>query len=144
MSFFTSSENKSIHVFLSFKTEEKDFAEQLKSALDQKGYVVWWQEEIQCGEEWHGEIDKAVSDAAAIVVLWSKKSILSPWVRHEASQAIVRGVYTPVRIEPMTIGSPYDRIQATDLFDWHGESSHPGLISARPDSRKSCDFSKLA
>ena len=51
----------------------------------------------------------------------------SPWVRHEASQAVVRGVYAPARIDPMRIESPYDRIQATDLINWAGDINHPGF-----------------
>src|SRR5262249_28374690 len=66
--------------------------------------------------------------AGCVIVLWSPESIKSQWVKHEASQAIARGVYTPVRLEPMEIGSPFDRIQATDLFGWSGEPGDPGLL----------------
>ena len=117
----------SAQIFLSFKTPERDCAYRLKQALDAAGFRVWWQEEIQCGQEWHGEIDLAIARAGCIVVLWSKLSMQSPWVRHEASQAIVRGVYTPVRLEPMEIERPYDRVQATDLINWSGEKDHAGL-----------------
>lgn len=117
------------HIFLSFKTEERDRAQCLKSALNSKGFEVWWQEQIQCGHEWHGEVDVAVGSAGCIVVLWSNLSIRSPWVRHEASQAIVRGVYAPARLEPMAIESPYNRIQATDLIDWDGDVNHPGFLN---------------
>ncbi len=99
----------------------------LKEALNEAGFKVWWQEEIQCGQEWHGEIDRAIVEAGAIIVLWSKQSMRSQWVKHEASQAIVRSVYAPVRIEPMEIESPYDRIQATDLIKWEGDTKHAGF-----------------
>lgn len=116
------------HVFISFKTEERQAAAQLKTALEAGGFSVWWQESIQCGREWHADIDAAILAAGCIVVLWSPASILSPWVRHEASQAVARGIYTPVRLVPMAIGSPFDRIQATDMFGWSGDSNHPGLL----------------
>jgi hypothetical protein len=119
---------RSPHIFISFKTEERVVALQLKDALEANGFAVWWQESIQCGGEWHGEIDAALQRAGCVVVLWSSLSIHSPWVRHEASQAVARGVYAPVRLEPMLIGSPFDRIQATDLFNWKGDASHPGLL----------------
>lgn len=115
------------HIFISFKTEERMAAFHLKEALNEAGFKVWWQEEIQCGQEWHGEIDKAIVEAGAIIVLWSKQSMHSQWVKHEASQAIVRSVYAPVRIEPMEIESPYDRIQATDLIKWEGDTKHAGF-----------------
>jgi hypothetical protein len=116
------------HIFISFKTEERAAAVLLKDALEAGGFSVWWQENIQCGREWHGDIDAALLSAGCIVVLWSPAAIGSPWVRHEASQAVARGVYTPVRLAPMDIGSPFDRIQATDLFNWKGEPHHPGLV----------------
>jgi TIR domain-containing protein len=116
------------HIFISFKSEEHHSAAALKVALEQGGFAVWWQEDIQCGREWHGDIDSALLSSGCVVVLWSPASIVSPWVRHEASQAVARGVYTPVRLVPMEIGSPFDRIQATDLFGWNGEPNHPGLL----------------
>jgi hypothetical protein len=70
-------------------------------------------------------MDAALSAAGCIVVLWSKESMKSPWVRHEASYAVVRGVYAPVRIERVEIESPYDRLQATDLVTWDGDTGHP-------------------
>ena len=39
---------------------------------------------------------------------------------HEASSAIDRGVYAPVRIELCNIEEPYSRIQATDILRWDG------------------------
>jgi hypothetical protein len=118
--------NPTPHIFISFKTEERDFAVRLKTVLTESGFRVWWQEEIQCGQEWHGEIDKAIEEAAAIIVLWSKRSMSSSWVKHEASQAISKRMYAPVRIEMLEIESPFNRIQATDMFNWAGDTSHPG------------------
>lgn len=60
-------------------------------------------------------------------MLWSEKSIASEWVRHEASQAIARGVYAPCRIELVKLEPPYDRIQATDLIDWNGDKTNAGF-----------------
>ncbi|MCB9250891.1 MAG: toll/interleukin-1 receptor domain-containing protein [Flavobacteriales bacterium] len=114
-------------IFISFKTSERETASMLKDALIKSDYKVWWQEEIQCGQEWHGEIDKALLQAGAIVVLWSEAALSSEWVKHEASQAIARGIYAPVRIEVVGIESPFNRIQATDLYHWNGELNAPGF-----------------
>lgn len=114
-------------VFISFKTKERVVADRLQHALGHRGYNVWWQEKLQCGQEWHGEIDAALETAGCVVVLWSNASQDSPWVKHEASQAIARGVYAPARIEALKIDSPFDRFQATDLIEWTGEDSHPGF-----------------
>jgi hypothetical protein len=115
------------HVFISFKTEERDTASKFRLKLVSLGYKVWWAEDLQCGQEWHGEIDKAIEEAGAIIVLWSFKSYRSPWVKHEASEAMAKNVYAPVRIEMLNIESPFSRIQATDIVNWDGEQNHPGF-----------------
>lgn len=125
-------ERRQPHIFISFKTDvrSRKVAADLKGVLEDRGFSVWWQEDLQCGSEWHGAIDTALLTGGCVIVLWSPESIVSPWVRHEASQAVARGVYTPVRLDPMEITSPFDRIQATDLFHWKGkdEPAHPGLL----------------
>jgi hypothetical protein len=115
-------------VFISFKSGEIDIARRLKQALEDHGFEIWWQEQIQCGEEWHGAIDEAILAAGCIVVLWSSTSMLSPWVKHEASQAIARKVYAPARIELVEITPPFNRQQATDLISWADDRNHPGLL----------------
>ena len=113
-------------VFISFKSEERDVADLLHRTLTAQGYNVWWQEKLQCGHVWHAEIDEALHAASAVVVLWSPAAMKSEWVKHEASQAIARQVYAPMRIAPMKIESPFDRVQATDLIDWKGTDTHAG------------------
>jgi len=114
-------------VFISYKREEAAAARRLREALVQEGFTVWWDEDLQCGQAWAEEIDAAVRKAACIIVLWSARAVASPWVRHEASQAIARDVYAPCRIELVQLGSPYDRIQATDLIEWDGDRAQAGF-----------------
>lgn len=115
-------------VFISVKTEDNAVAAKLNKALTALGYDVWWQgEDLKSGQDWHGEINQAIPAAGAVVVLWSEKSMASSWVRHEASQGIAKGTYTPVRIEAIEIPRPYDRVQAIDLMNWDGTANHAGF-----------------
>ena len=77
---------------------------------------MWWQQSIQSAGNGIVISIQPPSPWNASLSLWSPASIVSPWVRHEASQAVARGIYTFVRLVPMAIGSPFDRLQATDLF----------------------------
>lgn len=115
------------YVFISYKREEAAQAEHLRTVLIENGFDVWWDEDIQCGQVWNQVLDDAVKNAGCIVVLWSSRSMQSRWVMHEASSAIDREVYAPVRIELCSIPPPYNRIQATDLLEWDGDSDHPGV-----------------
>jgi hypothetical protein len=40
---------------------------------------------------------------------------------------MAKQIYTPVRLEPLAIPAPYDRIQATDLLEWEGQVEHAGF-----------------
>ena len=115
------------YVFLSYKREEVDDAERIRRLLVSEGFSVWWDRDLQCGQVWNEVLDNAVKRAGCIVVLWSSRSMESRWVMHEASSAIDRGVYAPVRIELCNIEEPYSRIQATDILRWDGAAGHPGV-----------------
>ncbi|MEN0065950.1 MAG: pentapeptide repeat-containing protein [Myxococcota bacterium] len=117
------------HVFISYKREEADTARMLRDALEADGFATWWDEDIQTGQQWAQALDEAVKGATAIVVLWSKRSVGSKWVTHEASVALAHDNYAPARIELVAIPTPYDRVQATDLLEWDGDTEHAGYVS---------------
>lgn len=116
------------YVFISYKREELEHAKMIRRTLLDSDLDVWWDEDIQCGQVWNEVLDDAVKRAGCVVVLWSRRSMQSRWVMHEASSAIDRGVYAPVRIELFPIEAPYDRLQATDIVDWDGKIHHPGVV----------------
>lgn len=112
---------------ISYKREEVDHARRIMLRLKREQLDVWWAEDLQCGAEWNQELDEKFATASCIIVLWSPASMQSRWVMHEASTALVRQVYAPVRIELCEIESPFDRHQATDVLNWDGQSPHPGI-----------------
>lgn len=118
-------------IFISYKREELDHATTIKEALEQDGYAVWWDADIQCGKVWSEVLDDAIKKANCVIVLWSNQSMNSAWVRHEASCAIARDVYTPLRSELVNIEPPYDRIQAIDLISGEFSTDHPGYLALR-------------
>jgi hypothetical protein len=106
-------------VFISVKSEERQAAAHLAAALEARGIQAWWADKIENGSYWQGRIGEALAASGAVVVLWSKAAMRSDWVKHEASQAMARGVYVPARIEAMDLQTPFEAIQATDV---------PGLL----------------
>lgn len=115
------------YVFISYKREEVAYAQRMKKALEAAGLLIWWDEDIQCGQVWSNILDDAIRNASCIVVLWSRQALESQWVRHEASIAMDRKIYAPARIELVEISAPYNRHQATDLISWDGDLQHPGI-----------------
>ncbi len=54
------------------------------------------------------------------MVLWSKSSVRSRWVRAEAQEGASRGILVPVLIERVKIPLAFRTIQASDLIGWEG------------------------
>jgi TolB-like protein len=64
--------------------------------------------------------EQALSDAKAVVVLWSPRSVDSRWVRAEATQADRNGTLVPVTIEACKRPIMFELTQTADLSHWSG------------------------
>jgi hypothetical protein len=120
-------------IFISYKREEVSTARQVSQALHGERLDVWWDENLQGGQQWAEEIDKALLSAAVVVVLWSAASVQSDWVKHEASIAKSRGTLVPVIIAPCSIPPAFERTQCVPLAGWDGSERNAGfrdLLSA--------------
>lgn len=115
---------KQNHIFISYKREESSFALALRQALRAENIKIWWDNDLQTGQKWSEELDKALLEADTIVVIWSKLSVNSDWVRHEASIGKIRSVLTHVKIDEVEIPGPFNSIQAVDLSKWDQNEKH--------------------
>jgi hypothetical protein len=111
-------------VFISYASENEPTAELLAKALEQHGCTVWWDRRIPPGATFENVISDALSSAKCIVVLWSKASIASEWVKEEAADAARRRILVPALIERVEIPLGFRRIEAAQLTDWRGQSDH--------------------
>ena len=101
-------------VFLSYDREDLNAARKIAGALERSGHSVWWDRHIRGGAEFSAEIDQALEDAQAVVVLWSQRSIKSPWVRDEAAAGRDSGRLLPVRIDHCTPPLGFRQYQTID------------------------------
>jgi TIR domain-containing protein len=111
-------------IFISYARADKEKAELLAKAFSRKGWPVWWDREIPPGESFDETIENALSSARCVVVLWSKTSVSSRWVKTEAAEGAERGILVPALIDNVKIPLEFKRIEAADLSDWQGDSSH--------------------
>jgi hypothetical protein len=115
------------HVFLSYASSDRSTAQALASALSGRGWSVWWDRTILPGKKYDRVIEEALNSARCVVVLWSRESVESDWVKTEASEGARRGILVPVLIENVTIPLEFRRLQAADLVGWNKSHSHPGF-----------------
>ena len=111
-------------IFISYSSADRDRARVMASSLEQRGWSVWWDREIPPGRAYDDVIEEALDAARCVVVLWSKSSTASSWVRNEASDAMQRKVLIPALIDAdVKIPLEFRRLQAADLSRWQGDSS---------------------
>ena len=87
-------------VFLSYNREDQAAARRFAEAFAGQGLDVWWDTALKSGEAYDEVTEAALREAKAVVVLWSKKSVVSRWVRAEAMLADRSKTLVPCMIEP--------------------------------------------
>jgi len=114
-------------VFLSYDREDAGKARTLAETLEHAGHTVWWDSHIKGGTEYSKEIEQALINAEAVVVLWSRCAVDSPWVRDEAAAGRDRGRLVPVRLDETDAPMGFRQYQNIDLSAWKGRGKPSGL-----------------
>jgi adenylate cyclase len=114
-------------VFLSYAREDVGVAKQLAALIDRAGHSVWWDREIQGGSHFASEIDRELKNADAVVVLWSKAAIDSPWVQDEAAEGRDSGRLVPIVMGAEKPPLGFRQFQSVDFGGWDGNDEPPTL-----------------
>ncbi|HIJ43421.1 MAG: SUMF1/EgtB/PvdO family nonheme iron enzyme [Rhodospirillales bacterium] len=109
-------------VFISYKREERGQAEEIAKAIASRGYDTWWDVELLPGDKFADEIEAVVRKAKVAIVLWSKASVKSGFVRAEASLALKRGILISARLDDASVPLPFGEHHILDLRNWNGSS----------------------
>ena len=112
-------------IFLSYSRDDQATARRFAQGLEREGFIVWWDQTMNAGDVFDEVIEKALEAAAATVVLWSKSSVVSRWVRAEATTADRRGRLVPVMIEDCTRPIIFELRQTAELSHWKGDADDP-------------------
>lgn len=110
-------------IFISYANNDRTRAQLLAAVLERNGWSVWWDRQIPIGRTFDEVIEEALDQAECVIVLWSKESVTSHWVKTEASEGKERNILIPVLLDDVRVPLEFRRIQTARLIDWHGESS---------------------
>ena len=113
-------------IFLSYARDDADAAKQLASYVGEAGHEVWWDRHLHGGSRFAAEIDQALKEAEAVVVLWSPTSVGSAWVQDEAAEGRDSGRLVPVSLGSAKPPLGFRQFQTIDLGKWDG--------TGRPDA----------
>ena len=105
----------SYDVFLSYAREDLSTVKALVSEIEAEGLTVFWDRHIQLGQQWSDVLDQALREARVVIVIWSKASVKSTWVKAEATEAMALGRLVPLRIDNAAIPMPFGQVQTADV-----------------------------
>jgi len=114
-------------VFVSYSRCDKARVAPLVSAIQARGWEVWWDPAIVPGQEFDRQIDAELKIAAAVLVVWTPHSVDSRWVRGEARDAADRGILVPVRFDGATLPIDIRAFHTIDLDDAAAREGGPQL-----------------
>jgi len=114
-------------VFLSYSREDVAAAKQLAACIDRAGHQVWWDHQIEGGSRFTAEIDRELKGADAVVVIWTKASVESPWVQDEDAEGRDTGRLVPVMLGAEKPPLGFRQFQSIEFGSWNGEADRPEL-----------------
>jgi tetratricopeptide (TPR) repeat protein len=111
-------------LFLSYSRKNSSRAERLSQWLERQGHDVWRDEDdIGGGASFSSEIEKALNDCDAVLVLWSADSVQSAWVRDEAGIGRDAGKLIPLSLDGTEPPLGFRQFQSIDLSKWKGHGA---------------------
>ncbi len=110
-------------VFVSYARSDKARVAPLVAAIEARGWTVWWDPEIDAGQQFDDQIEAELLAAAAVVVVWTATSVSSRWVRGEAREAADRNILVPVRFDAARLPMDVRAIHTIDLDTWNEDTN---------------------
>lgn len=113
-------------VFISYARADQAAARRVAKALQDAGLHVWWDADLPPHRAYTEVIERNLEQAKAVLVLWSKTSVTSQWVRAEADVARNGAKLVQARLDGTSPPLPFNQVQCADLKAWRGSGTHPG------------------
>ena len=105
-------------IFISYTREDRPRVEALAEALVQAGYSVWWDRNIAGGARYVEETEAELNIAKAVLVVWTKASIVSHWVADEAGAGRDTGRLVPLSLDGAIPPLGFRQFQTIDFSRW--------------------------
>ena len=125
-------------IFLSYARDDVDAAKELAGCISDAGHDVWWDRHLHGGSRFAAEIDRALKDAEAVVVLWSPVSIESAWVQDEAAEGRDSGRLVPVSLQSAKPPLGFRQFQTIDLRGWDGTGTPDAIDDLLEAVERTC------
>ena len=105
-------------IFVSYAREDRAKVEPFVALLEAQNWTVWWDREINPGAAFSRVIEREISLAKCVVVLWTNRSVSSDWVQAEANDGLERKILIPVSFEKVNVPLIFRQTQSADFTRW--------------------------
>ena len=116
-------------VFISYAREDRSYARALAEVLERHAVTVWWDRNLEVGRPYADVIEQELDGTDCVIVLWSKQSIASEWVKAEASEGAARQILVPIVIQSVRMPLEFRRLHTANLVGWDLETEGPELAA---------------
>lgn len=114
------------NLFLSYSRKDKLLAARFTKWLKRHGHDVWTDDHgISGGASFSVEIESALEQCCAVLVLWSANSVQSAWVKDEAGYGRDAGKLIPFSLDGTEPPLGFRQFQAIDLSGWKARRRPP-------------------
>ena len=107
-------------IFVSYKKSDHHRVAPLVAFLELQGWSVWWDTQLEAGERWDEVIERELESASCVVVVWTRDSVDSRWVRTEALEGAERGVLVPLLLDVDKPPFGFELFQYLNITGWSG------------------------
>ncbi len=118
----TTGELPRLNLFLSYAHADQARATALVRALEAQGFDVWWDALIEGGALFADSIEAALNRCDAVVVLWSRQSVGSDWVRDEAAVGREQRKLVPLSLDGVDPPLGFGQYHAINFSGWRGKA----------------------
>lgn len=102
-------------IFFTYAADDSARVAEIAKALEAQGLSVDWAREILPGQNRVTEMTRRLSEARAVVVVWSNRSVAAPMVLDEAGAARDQGKLVPVMIDRVEPPLGFRQLHTSDL-----------------------------
>lgn len=112
------------HIFISYHYDNGDFADNLRMKLKENGFDVWMSEAaLNCGDNWRAEIDQAIEEASALILIMTPDAKASDYVTYEWAFAIGADVkVVPILLKKTEL---HPRLELLHYLDFTNRKARP-------------------
>jgi hypothetical protein len=121
-------------VFISSAKADRDFVWQLASYLRSQARTVWWDADNRGRDYVAGTVERELESAHKVIVLWTRASITSPFILHEAIAAHDAGKLVQVKASDVQVSNLPRALRGLRILDATDFTAITRAVSVQEDS----------